>query len=90
MKKIHLVIFVIMVAFLSACGSNTWVLEKDRFDEVGSVKNYVEQLQNEHTEFQEFRVFTISEVRKWWLCQQVQVTRLWNLKNQMFPITAQR
>lgn len=40
------------------------MLERDRFDEVGSVKNYVEQLQNEHTEFQEFRVFTISEGQK--------------------------
>lgn len=64
MKKIHLVIFVLMVAFLSACGSNTWVLEKDRLEEVGSVKNYVKELQNEYTDFRGFRVFTISEGKK--------------------------
>ncbi|KMM37948.1 hypothetical protein [Guptibacillus hwajinpoensis] len=64
MKNIYLVIFVLLVAFLSACGSNTWVLEKDRLAEVGSVKSYVEQLQNEHTDFQGFRVLTISEGKK--------------------------
>lgn len=64
MKKIYLILFVLMIAFLSACGSNTWVLEKDRLSEVGSVENYVEQLQNNHTDFQGYRVFTISEGKK--------------------------
>lgn len=64
MKKMYLLIFVLMIAFLSACGSNTWVLEKDRLDEVESVKNYVEQLQNDYTDFRGFKVFTISEGKK--------------------------
>ncbi|MGD6873713.1 hypothetical protein ACQCU1_16160 [Sutcliffiella horikoshii] len=64
MKKIYLIIFVLMTVFLSACGSNTWVLEKDRLDEVASVKNYVEQLQNDNTDFRGYKVFTISEGKK--------------------------
>ncbi|WP_373893211.1 hypothetical protein [Virgibacillus sp. CBA3643] len=64
MKKVCLILFALTVAFLTACGSNTWVLEKDRLNEVGSVKNYVEQLQNNHTEFRGYRVFTISEGKK--------------------------
>lgn len=53
-----------MIIFLSACNSNTWVLEKDRLSETGSVKDYVEQLQNDQTDFRGFRVFTISEGKK--------------------------
>ena len=44
MKKVCLILFVLTVAFLSACSSNTWVLEKERLNEVGSVEDYVEQL----------------------------------------------
>lgn len=40
------------------------MLEKNRLDGVGSVKNYVEQLQNNHTDSQGYRVFTISEGKK--------------------------
>lgn len=64
MKKIYLIILVLTTVFLSACGSNTWVLEKERLDEVESVKNYVEQLQNDNTDFRGFKVFTISEGKK--------------------------
>ncbi|SES18596.1 hypothetical protein SAMN04487944_12266 [Gracilibacillus ureilyticus] len=63
MKKAYLILF-IMIIFLSACNSNTWVLEKDRLSETGSVKDYVEQLQNDQTDFRGFRVFTISEGKK--------------------------
>jgi len=44
MKKVCLILFVLTVAFLSACSSNTWVLEKERLNEVGNVEDYVEQL----------------------------------------------
>lgn len=63
MKKVCLIILVLTVTMLSAC-SNTWVLEKDRLGEVGTVKNYVEQLQEDDTDFQGYRVFTISEGKK--------------------------
>jgi|SRR5690625_105579 len=64
MRKVCLILFILTVAFLSACGSNTWVLEKDRLNEVGSIENYVEQLQSNHTGFRGYRVFTISEGKK--------------------------
>lgn len=60
----YLLLFVLMIAFLSGCSSNTWVLEKDRLEEVESVKNYVGQLQNDYTDFRGFKVFTISEGKK--------------------------
>ncbi|WP_416150065.1 hypothetical protein ACM26V_03430 [Salipaludibacillus sp. HK11] len=64
MKKRFLTLFILLIIFLSACGHNTWVLEKDRLSEVGGVANYVEQLQNNQSDFRGFRVFTISEGKK--------------------------
>ncbi|MBU8907470.1 hypothetical protein KH400_12710 [Desertibacillus haloalkaliphilus] len=53
-----------MITLLSACGPNTWVLEKERLGEVGSIENYVWQLQNNKSEFRGYRIFTISEGKK--------------------------
>ncbi|WLR42292.1 hypothetical protein LC087_16445 [Bacillus carboniphilus] len=63
MKKLLLLVFLLLVT-LSACVSNTWVLEKDRIDEDSNVGNYVVQLQNNETDFRGYKVFTISEGRK--------------------------
>lgn len=66
MKKILLLSFILMTMLLSACSSNTntWVLEKDRLTEAGDVESYVEQLQNNQTDFRGYKVFTISEGAK--------------------------
>ena len=77
MKKIFLLSFILMMTFLSACGSNndnepfTWVLEKDRLVESGGIEDYVAQLQNEQpdyrpelTEVRGYNVFTVSEGMK--------------------------
>ncbi|MFN7253255.1 MAG: hypothetical protein ACK4M9_21145 [Anaerobacillus sp.] len=64
MKKIFLTLLVLVITFLSACSSNTWVLEKDRLNEVGDVASYVGELQTNQTDFRGYRIFTISEGKK--------------------------
>ncbi|WP_062047358.1 hypothetical protein [Bacillus sp. JCM 19034] len=63
-KILLIILFILGITFLSACGPNTWVLEKERLGEVGSIENYVWQLQNKKTKFRGYRVFTISEGKK--------------------------
>ncbi|UOE93906.1 hypothetical protein [Alkalihalobacillus sp. LMS39] len=55
---------VVMVFVLSACGNNTWVLEKERVGEVGEVASYVNHLQLSLPDFRGYSVFTISEGKK--------------------------
>lgn len=63
MKKIFL-LSVLLVIFLSACGSNTWVLEKERLSEDRDIEAYVKSLQQVHTDFRGYNVITIAEGSK--------------------------
>ncbi|MGM8215120.1 hypothetical protein ACLIA0_06020 [Bacillaceae bacterium W0354] len=64
MQKLFRILFVFTLIFLSACGTKTWVLEKNRLSETGEVKSYVEQLQTAHSDVRGYKVFTIAEGKK--------------------------
>ncbi|WLD93421.1 hypothetical protein [Alkalihalobacillus sp. AL-G] len=64
MKKGLIVCFILFIGVLTACGNDYWVLEKSRINELSDIQNYVNQLQNDKSEYKGYKVFTISEGKK--------------------------